>query len=192
MTTVMASTDAVPELAEVLARRREFGLDTYDEWWEGVYRIVTGPTPEHGRIAGRLFTFFDRLSEGTELQVSAPVNIGIDKQDARVPDVGVFVQGTARTSRAFLSTAALVVEVLSTDERPGGKLDFYARWHVDEYLEIDPRERTLRLLRSSEGGWEPTESSTVLPFRVEGDALVAAHDRYGIDWPQQDDSGRAP
>jgi hypothetical protein len=38
MTLVLASTDQVPELADVIARRRELGLDTYDEWWEGTYR----------------------------------------------------------------------------------------------------------------------------------------------------------
>ncbi len=43
MTTVLATTDELPELEAALARRHESGLDTYDEWWEGVYRTVTGP-----------------------------------------------------------------------------------------------------------------------------------------------------
>ncbi|MDP9405770.1 MAG: Uma2 family endonuclease [Actinomycetota bacterium] len=187
MTTVMASTDAVPELAAALARRRRLGLDTYDEWWEGVYRVVTGPTPEHGRIAGRIFAFLDRLAEGPNLHVSAPLNVGADKDDARVPDVGVFVAGTPRTSPAFLSTAALVVEVLSADERPGAQLDFYARWGVDEYLEVDSGVRAVRLLRHTADGWQPTAASAVLPFRVADDELVADAERYRVDWPAAGD-----
>lgn len=183
MTTVHASTEQVPELAEALARRREQGLDTYDEWWEGVYRIVTGPSPEHGRVTGRLFGFLDALTEGTDLQVSAPVNIGMEKDDARVPDISVFRANTPRSSSAFLRTAALVVEVLSRGEPAGAKLDFYARWGVEEHLELHLHDRTMRLLRHDGSGWQSQTSSHVLPFRLDGDALVAGALRYRIDWP---------
>lgn len=185
MTTVLASTDTLPELEDALARRRAQGLNTYDEWWEGVYRIVTGPTPEHGLVAGRVFGFLDRVTEGTDLRVSAPLNIGRDKEDARVPDVGVFPEGTPRTSPAFLASAALVVEVLSKDEAAGAKLDFYARWDVEEYLEIDLTRRTQRLLRRDGASWSPATASAVLGFRLEGDALVTATERYRIDWPDE-------
>lgn len=184
MTTVLASTDQVPELEAVLVRRRNQGLHTYDEWWDGVYRIVTGPTPEHGQVAGRVFAFLDRLAEGTDLKVSAPVNIGIDKDDARVPDLGVFRDGTPRSSPAFLRTAELVVEILSRGEAAGAKLDFYAAWVVDEYLEIDLAGRTLRLLRREGDRWVPATASQVLPFTVDVGGLIAADHRYPIDWPE--------
>ena len=185
MTTVLASTDAVPELEEALARRRAQRMDTYDEWWEGVYRIVTGPSPEHGLVAGRVFSFLDRLTEGTDLRVSAPLNVGRDREDARVPDVGVFHIGAPRSAPAFLETAALVVEVLSKDETPGAKLDFYARWDVAEYLEMDLTRRAVRLLRREGLEWAPATRSGVLGFHVEGGELVARSDRYRIDWPER-------
>lgn len=185
MTTVLASTDVVPELEDALERRRALGLDTYDEWWEGVYRIVTGPSPEHGRVAVRTSGFLDRLTDGTDLVVSAPLNVGRDKQDARVPDVGVFARETPRSSPAFLETAALVVEVLSKDEAAGAKLDFYARWGVQEYLEIGLARRELRLLRREGRQWAPVTESAVLGFRLEGDELVAPSDRYRVDWPDE-------
>lgn len=187
MTTVLASTDAVPELVDVLDRRRAQGLDTYDEWWEGVYRIVTGPTPEHGRIAGRLFAFLDALAAELGLFVAAPVNVGLDKDDARVPDIGVFIESTERTSAAFLRTAELVVEVLSGHERPGEKLEFYARWGAKEYLEVDSRTRTVRLLRHDveQDKWEMATKSAVLPFRLNDDELIADDGgQYRIDWPR--------
>lgn len=183
MTTVQATTDQVPELTEVLARRRAQGIDTYDEWWEGVYRIVTGPTPEHGMVAVRIGAFLDALTKGTDLRVSAPVNIGVDGEDARVPDLGVFGADTPRTSPAFLRTAALVVAVLSRSEVAGAKLDFYARWQVEEYLEVDLGQQTVRLLRHEGSRWQPATDSQVLPFSIESGTLVAASRRYRIDWP---------
>ena len=47
---VQTSTDDAPELLARIEHRRANGLDRYDEWWEGVYRIVTGPSPEHGEF----------------------------------------------------------------------------------------------------------------------------------------------
>ena len=184
MTTVLASTDALPELEAALARRRAQGLDTYDEWWEGVYRIVTGPTPEHGRVALRLGAFLDRLCEDTDLLVSAPVNIGRDKGDARVPDIGVVPTDVPRTSPAFVSTAVLVVEVLSPGEVAGEKLDFYARWGVGEYLEVDLSRRTVRLLVRTDdtAAWAPTATSPALRFTVDGDTLRAGDQAYTVDW----------
>jgi Uma2 family endonuclease len=117
-------------------------------------------------------------------RVSAPLNIGRDTDDARVPDVGVFSEGTPRTSPAFLASAALVVEVLSK-EAAGAKLDPYARWGVEEYLEIDLVRRTQRLLRREGERWGRTTESAVLGFRLEGDALVTATERYRIDWPDE-------
>lgn len=185
MTTVLASTDALPEFEAALARRRAQGLDTYDEWWEGVYRIVTGPTPEHGREALRLGAFLDELCEGTDLLVSAPLNIGRDKADARVPDIGVVPVDVPRTSPAFVATAVLVVEVLSPGEAAGEKLDFYCRWGVAEYLEVDFAGRTVRLLtRSGDAdGWVTAAASPALGFTLDRDTLVADHASYTVDWP---------
>jgi Uma2 family endonuclease len=166
MTMVLASTDAVPELAEVIARRHEQGLDTYDEWWDGTYRIVTGPNPEHGQILGLLTMIILPAAQARGLLFSPPVNIGIDKVDARVPDIGIFRPDEARTSPAFLAGAELVVEILSPGETPQAKLDFYARWHVREYVEVDMAARTVTLLRYDRTAWTEHDDSEVLGLTV--------------------------
>jgi Uma2 family endonuclease len=168
---VQTSTDDAPELLALIERRRAQGLDRYDEWWEGVYRIVTGPTPEHGQFVVALAALLLPRAQVRNLGVSAPVNIGIDKFDARVPDLAVFRPDTERTSPAFLTTAELVVEVLSPRERPGEKLAFYATWNVDEYLEIDLARRSAQLLSNRRGVWEPVERSGVVELTV--DEVVA-------------------
>jgi Uma2 family endonuclease len=141
-----------------------------------VYRIVTGPSPEHGRLVGKLFVLLDPLAEAVGLHVAAPVNIGINREDCRVPDLGVYHPETPRTSQAFLETAVMVVEVLSPGEVPGEKLAFYGAWGVQEYLEIDQGRRTARLLVVADQQWEVAGASRALQLDVVDDErIVTTH-----------------
>ena len=170
---VQATTDQVPELSDLLERRRATGEDRYDEWWEGVYRVVTGPTPEHGELVVALGSLLHERAAARSLRVSAPLNIGLDKVDARVPDIAVFDPETERTSPAFLATALLVVEILSAGEAAGAKLPFYAAWGVQEYLEIDLDARTARLLGRHEDSWTAVHHSLVIELALsEVEALL--------------------
>jgi Uma2 family endonuclease len=174
MVAVRATTDQVPALAEEIGRREATGENTYDEWWNGVYRIVTGPSPEHSRLVGKLFVLL--LAEAVGLHVAAPVNIGINREDCRVPDLGVYHPETPRTSQAFLETAVMVVEVLSPGEVPGEKLAFYGAWGVQEYLEIDQGRRTARLLVVADQQWEVAGASRALQLDVVDDErIVTTH-----------------
>jgi Uma2 family endonuclease len=174
MVAVRATTDQVPALAEEIGRREATGENTYDEWWNGVYRIVTGPSPEHSRLVGKLFVLL--LVEAVGLHVAAPVNIGINREDCRVPDLGVYRPDTPRTSPAFLETAVMVVEVLSPGEVPGEKLAFYGAWGVQEYLEIDQGQRTARLLVVADQQWEVAGASRALQLDVVDDErIVTTH-----------------
>ncbi|CAN5802008.1 hypothetical protein BH18ACT2_BH18ACT2_21150 [soil metagenome] len=172
VTVVQASTDQLPVLADVLADRRRNGLDTFDEWWEGVYRIVTGPSPEHGEMIAELHLLLSDLVKEAGLRLAMPVNIGRDKWDAKVPDIGVYQRDTPRTSPAFLATAVLVVEILSPGEAAGEKLPFYAAWGVEEYLEVDLWGRNVRLLVRHGDRWEPADVSPALGFAVGDMAIV--------------------
>ena len=164
---VQTSTDEVPELLDLIEHRRANGLDTFDEWWQGVYRIVTGPSPEHGELVLRLGALLLELCRRAGLDAAAPVNIGIDKSDARVSDIAVYRPNTERTSPAFLRTAELVVEILSPGERAGEKLPFYAEWGVREYLEVDLARGAVRLLANRDGTWEPADVSAVVELTVD-------------------------
>jgi Uma2 family endonuclease len=164
---VQASTDEAPELLARIEHRRANGLDTYDEWWQGVYRIVTGPSPEHGEFVAVLSATLVPRVRARGLGVATPVNVGEDKYDAKVPDLGIFDRNTPRTSPAFLDTAELVVEVLSPGERAGEKLPFYASRNVKEYLEVDLRRRSVRLLANVEGQWREVGASGVIDLSVD-------------------------
>ncbi|MEJ7801677.1 MAG: Uma2 family endonuclease [Ilumatobacter sp.] len=163
---VQTSTDEAPELLDLIEHRRANGLDTYDEWWEGVYRIVTGPSPEHGNLIVELSVVLLSKARAAGCRVAAPVNIGIDKFDAKVPDMGVYRIDTKRHSPAFLTTAELVVEILSPKERAGEKLPFYGEAGVKEYLEVDLAGGTCRLLANRDGSWEPIEHSAVIDLHI--------------------------
>lgn len=163
---VQTSTDQVPELETLIEQRRAHGLDTYDEWWEGVYRIVTGPSPEHGELVLRLGAVLSQRAAERGLSAAAPVNLGIDKINTRVPDLALYAPDTPRTSRAFLATAVLVVEILSPGERAGEKLPFYAERGVHEYLEVDLEAATCRLLRRDDQQWVPTDASRHIELSV--------------------------
>ena len=164
---VQASTDEAPELLARIEHRRANGLDRFDEWWEGVYRIVTGPSPEHGEFVIALGAALLPKARAHHLAVSTPLNVGVDKYDAKVPDLGVFRRDTARTSPACLETAELVAEVLSPGERAGEKLPFYAARDVKEYLEVDLRARTVRPLALREGVWVSVDRSNVIDLTVD-------------------------
>ena len=59
------------------------------------------------------------------------------------------------------------MEVLSPGERSGEKLPFYASRHVKEYLEVDPRLRSVRLLANTEGQWGDVPVSSVIDLSVD-------------------------
>ncbi len=174
VTDVLVSTDQMPQLGTWIATRREVGLDTYDEWREGVYRIVTGPKPEHGELVLEVGMLLRVPARAAGLLVAAPVNIGRDKVDARVPDLAVFRPDTPRTSEAYLGTAELVVEILSPGEIAGDKLPFYATWGVREYVEFDLDRRSVRWLSNVDGRWVDVAHSRVLNVSVASivDAVV--------------------
>jgi Uma2 family endonuclease len=168
-----------PSLAEI-ARRRELGIDGFDEWWDGVYRIVTGPAPEHQQRVFSLLLFFNPLGQARGLTVLPQLNLGLDKQSTRTSDIVVFAPDTPRTSRAFLTTAELVVEVLSPGEPAGLKLDFFAQWHVDEYLEVEHASGAARLLRRDGTAWVERDHSAVLGFGMDEGVLVNGDERLDL------------
>ena len=185
MTVVLTPIDAVAGLAEAIEARHAAGLDRYDEWWEGVYRIVTGPSPEHGRLAAWLARTLWSPSAAVGLHLAAPLNIGTDKAECRVPDIGVHRPDTERTSPAFLVTAVLVVELLSPTEVAGAKLDFYQSHGVEEVLEIDVATGRARLLARPDSTTEPADTwaevgaSHVIPGLVIVDGTVEVNgERY--------------
>lgn len=69
----------------------------------------------------------------------AELNLG-GPEDYRVPDGGLLSPGP---DELYLSTAALVLEVVSPGDESWEKLPFYAAHHVAEVLIVDPQQRLI-------------------------------------------------
>jgi len=76
----------------------------------------------------------------------------------------------------WISTAAIVVEILSPGDETWEKLPFYAAHEVDEVLIVDPAERKVTWLRLSAGRYQPVERSQLIEL---GPAGLAGQ----LDWP---------
>lgn len=160
MVGVHITTDQWGDLDRFLTVRSETGQNRYDEWWDGEYRVVTGPTPEHGELVVALSELLGPVVRAARLKMAAPVNIGVDKWNCRVPDLGVYARDTPRSSPAFLLEALLVIEVLSPGERSRAKVEFYAEHGVKDYLEINLNDGMASLLRLPEAD-EAVEAFTL-------------------------------
>jgi len=163
-----------PELEALLERRREAGVDRLDEVWEGVHHMVPGPSFEHAHVAQRLGELLGPLARAAGLVPTMhEFNLGEDEHDFRVPDGGLHRPGAAGV---WLSTAALVVEILSPGDESWQKLPFYAARDVDEVLIVDPIERTATWLGLRDGEYQPVWRSGLIEL---GPTELAEQ----LDWP---------
>lgn len=100
-------------------------------------------------------------------------NLGVDKNDYRVPDGG-WLRGEAKG--LYVATAAVVLEVLSPHDETFAKFDFYARHRVEEILVAHPTERWVRCYARHGLAYQQVEAGTVFAFSMQ---RLAAE----IDWP---------
>jgi Uma2 family endonuclease len=160
------------ELETLIERRRALGLDTYDEVWEGTYHVAPAAHPAHGFVDHSLAVLLDPYAKATGLVATGPFNLGTP-EDYRVPDQGYH---RSLPDEVWVTTAAVVVEVVSPDDETYAKFGFYAAHGVEEILVADPRERSVRCFRVEGGEYMEAPASEVLGVRA--DALT-----NGIDWP---------
>jgi Uma2 family endonuclease len=167
--------DPLPsQLEELLEQRRRTGVDKHDEVWEGVYHVIPGPDIAHALVAQQLAVLLDAPARANGLVVSTEFNLGVSKDNYRVPDLGVHRDPQLTV---WVPTAAIAVEVLSPDDDTWKKLPFYARHRVDELLIVDPADRSVTWLGLHGGEYRPIEHSGVL-------AMGASALTEQIDWPQ--------
>jgi Uma2 family endonuclease len=160
--TAVLFTEPTPELEQWLAERRQFGLDRYDEEWDGVYIVNPGPGGLHQDVVLALINVLQPVAEARGLRLLPGANIGRDHR-FRIPDVVVldsFDQGV------FFPTASVAVEVRSPGQRPDDKLPSYLELGVDEVVLVDPATRVVRWLASAGGTWAETTRSAVLDVDV--------------------------
>jgi len=163
-----------PELEALLERRRQAGVDRLDEVWQGVHHMVPGPSFEHARISQQLAVLLDGPArDGGLLAAISEFNLGESEHDFRVPDGGLHRPGAAGV---WLSTAALIVEILCPDDETWQKVPFYAAHHVDEVLIVDPTEQAVTWLALRDGEYQPVQQSGLIKL---GPIELAEQ----LDWP---------
>lgn len=165
------------EFERLLERRRALGQDLLDEVWEGVYHMNPAPAARHAEVAQQLAVLLDAPARAAGLVPMMSIfNLGAP-EDYRVPDGGLH-RARPGAEDVYLATAALVVEVVSPNDKTWEKLDFYAAHGVDEVLIVDPQERRVHWLGlQPDGKYRPVEPSALI-------ALAAAELANRIDWPE--------
>jgi Uma2 family endonuclease len=162
-------------LDEMLERRRRAGLDRLDEVWEGVLHMVPAPSFEHARVAQQLAELLGPLATAAGLVAAmGGFNLGESEHNFRVPDGGLHRPGAAGV---WLSTAALVVEIVSPGDETWEKLPFYAAHHVDELLIVDPQQRAVTWLALEQGEYRAIERSSLID-------LGTGELQERLDWPE--------
>jgi Uma2 family endonuclease len=165
------------EFEQLLERRRQLGQDLLDEVWEGVYHLNPAPAARHAEIVQQIAELLGPLARGVGLVPMVSIfNLGVP-DNYRVPDGGLH-RARPGPDVVYVPTAALVVEIISPDDKTWDKLGFYAAHGVDELLIVDPETRKIDWLSlHSDGEYRPVEQSTLI-------ALGPAELTERIDWPQ--------
>ncbi len=114
----------------------------------------------------------DRSRSSAGLRALGQFNLG-DQGDYRVPDGALIRPGP---DAVYLSTAALVLEIVSPGDESWGKLDFYAAHRVDELLIVDPQEKTVSWMALEGGEYKHLKRSRLIE-------LGAAELTGQLDWP---------
>lgn len=152
------------EVEMLLARRRELGLDLYDEIWEGVYHMAPMARGVHGYLQDQLSGLLRPYAPAKGLVGTGPFNLG-DADDFRVPDHGYHRH--LDPEAVYLPTAAVVVEIVSPGDETYDKMGFYAAHAVDELLVVEPERQAVLVFaltrdNDEEARYEEALGSSVL------------------------------
>jgi len=148
-----------PELEEDLkARRQAWDVDKHDEVWEGVYFMSPEADNDH---QDWVLEFAAVLREAIAKRGLGKVYPGVNlaasaenwEHDYRVPDVLVFLKGTAAVNHGKFWTGAadFIIEISSPRDRVYEKLPFYSRIGVRELLILNRQKRVLELYQHRGG-----------------------------------------
>ncbi len=123
------------------------------EFTDGRIEVLKMPTVEHQKIVLYLIKLLESfvLSRGLGDAIMAPVRVRLRERKFREPDVMFMLQqNLARAGNEFWDGADLVMEVVSEDD-PKRDLEVkrvdYAEAGIPEYWIVDPRSKTITVLR---------------------------------------------
>jgi Uma2 family endonuclease len=145
-------------LVSLFAQRKQQGMDTHDELWNGEYHMAPAAAFRHGRVQGLLFAVLDRVVEPLGFVAGLEFNLG-EPNDYRVPDLGVHRH---EPSGSWVATGAIVVEVRSPDDETYEKFAFYFEHGVEEILVADLVTKTIDWFVRSADDFSRAERSVLL------------------------------
>jgi Uma2 family endonuclease len=160
------------EIEAILERRRRAGADRRDEVWEGVLHMAPAPLRRHAELQAQIVRLLGVPADSAGLRTVGAFNLG-HEGDYRVPDAALLEPGP---DALYVTTAALVVEILSPGDESWEKLPFYASRQVDELLIVDPQKRSVDWLALAGGEYRPVQRSSLIDL---GRAELSDQ----IDWP---------
>ncbi len=142
----------------MLERRRSWGADRHDEVWRGVLHLDR--LRAHADLAQQLGELLSPPARAAGMTVAiGECNFGQAEHEGHELD------GALR-----LTSAELVVEIVTPDENSWEKLPFYAAHQVNELVVVDPAERKVFWLVLDEpGGYQFVERSGLInldPFKL--------------------------
>jgi Uma2 family endonuclease len=139
---------------ELLAKRRAWGGDKFDEVWDGVYVMAPLANIEHMELMSNLVTAFKTaLAAQSEVRVFPGVNVSDSREhwekNYRCPDVAVVMPDSSAIDcdTFFFGGPDFCVEIASDYDRSREKFDFYSRVGVRELLIVDRNPWQLELFR---------------------------------------------
>jgi Uma2 family endonuclease len=209
-TAAEAKTWTIPGTGEILDEeamesRRRRGIDRYDEVWDGVIHVSPLANNEHQRIVARLTTILSLLIDLPGLGKVCPgVNVSDRetgwRQNFRVPDVVVFLNGTKAKDceTHWRGGPEFAVEIRSPGDETLEKIPFYQQVGTRELLVIDRDPWALILYRLGERGLtpaarcdldspEPIRSDVVpLTFRLVAGEGSNARPSIEVEYPLDD------
>lgn len=141
----MATLITDPDLEkDLLAQRRAWGADRYDEVWEGVHVMAAMPNDEHQGLVMAMGTVFQIVVAWANLgRVRPGVNVTDRpkgwKKNYRVPDLAVFLdEGVAENRDThWFGGPDFGVEIISPADRTWEKIPFYEKVGTRELLIVD-------------------------------------------------------
>lgn len=162
-----------PEIDAMIARRRAWGADRFDEVWDGEYHMAPFITGAHALVTADLAALLHPFAKAAGLIGSMAFNLG-EPTNYRVPDLGYHRE---RWDGWGVPTAAVVVEIVSPDDETFDKFDFYAAHGVEEILVVEPAERVVRVFQFEAGRYVEGPGSMLL-------AAPAAELTATVEWPR--------
>lgn len=171
---------------ELLAQRRAWGGDKWDEMWDGVLHAVPIPSAWHQELMLDLLRTIAQLPSAQGLVVVhrlAVLDPRRPRRDYRVPDFVVAERKHVRNEGVF-GPAKLVVELLVKGDETLAKLPFYAARGVEEVWLVDREPRTVEVLILRDGGYvQSLPIDGVTPTDVLGVTLeTIAGPRLRLAW----------